>query len=52
MVTRSSRILGTVAYLTDVLGKIAGGWPKDRIAELLPHRWVQPQPPAQPDTPH
>ena len=30
-----------VAYLTDVLGKIASGWPEARIAELLPHRWVQ-----------
>ena len=30
-----------VAYLTDVLGKIAAGWPDDRIAELLPHRWVE-----------
>lgn len=30
-----------VAYLTDVLGKIADGWPQARIGELLPHRWVQ-----------
>ena len=30
-----------VAWLTDVLGKIADGWPQSRIAELLPHRWVQ-----------
>ncbi len=30
-----------VAYLTDVLGKVASGWPKSRISELLPHRWVQ-----------
>jgi transposase len=30
-----------VAYLTDVLGKIASGWPEARITELLPHRWVQ-----------
>lgn len=40
-----------VAYLNDVLGKIAGGWPKDRIAELLPHRWGPQQPPVQPDIP-
>ena len=31
-----------VAYLTDVLGKIASGWPEARVDELLPHRWVQP----------
>lgn len=30
-----------IAYLTDVLGKIAAGWPQSRIAELCPHRWVQ-----------
>ena len=30
-----------VAWLTDVLGKIAAGWPRSRISELLPHRWVQ-----------
>ena len=30
-----------VAYLTDVLGKIADGWAQARIGELLPHRWVQ-----------
>ena len=41
----------SVAYLSDVLGKIAGGWPKDRIADLLPHRWVQPKSPVQPDIP-
>lgn len=26
-------------YLTDVLRKIAGGWPQDRLEELLPDRW-------------
>ena len=30
-----------VDYLSDVLGKIASGWPQSRIAELLPHRWMQ-----------
>jgi hypothetical protein len=28
-----------LAYLTEVLPKLAGGWPKDRIRELLPDRW-------------
>src|SRR5207245_1747537 len=26
-------------YLTDLLTKLAGGWPGDRMAELLPDRW-------------
>ena len=26
-------------YITDVLRKLAGGWPQSRIDELLPHRW-------------
>jgi transposase len=32
-------------YFTDVLRKIAGGWPQNRIEELLPPRW-QPGPAA------
>jgi len=28
-----------VPYFTDVLGKLAAGWPRDRLEELLPHRW-------------
>jgi hypothetical protein len=28
-----------VAYLTDVLQKLAVGWPSERMAELLPDRW-------------
>lgn len=28
-----------VAYLTDVLQKIADGWPQSRMADLLPDRW-------------
>jgi transposase len=28
-----------VAYLTDVLQKLAEGWPSERMAELLPDRW-------------
>lgn len=32
-------------YLTDVLRKIAGGWPQRRIDELLPDRWALSQPP-------
>jgi transposase len=34
-----------LAYLTDVLAKLADGWPQRRIEELLPHRW-QPAPEA------
>jgi hypothetical protein len=26
-------------YFTDVLGKLAAGWPETRLDELLPHRW-------------
>ena len=37
-----------VAYLADVLGKIADGWPQSRIRELLPHRWVK-QPEQEPE---
>jgi len=28
-----------LAYLTDVIAKLQRGWPKSRIAELLPNRW-------------
>ncbi|HEX5752315.1 MAG TPA: transposase domain-containing protein [Archangium sp.] len=27
------------AYLTDVLEKLAGGWPQCRLEELLPPMW-------------
>ena len=30
-------------YLTDVLGKLAAGWVKDRLDELLPPRWRGPE---------
>ncbi len=33
-------------YLTDVLGKLAAGCVKDRLDELLPHRWRVPELPA------
>jgi len=29
-------------YFTDVLTKLAGGWPAARVEELLPHRWRAP----------
>jgi len=32
---------GCQGEATSVLGKIAGGWPGSRIAELPPHRWVR-----------
>jgi transposase len=31
-----------LAYATDVIVKLQGGWPKSRIAELLPDRWQPP----------
>jgi transposase len=31
-----------LAYLTDVLRKLADGWPNTQLDELLPHRWVAP----------
>jgi transposase len=30
-------------YFTDVLSKLANGWPENRLDELLPHRWREPQ---------
>jgi transposase len=32
------------AWLADVLRKLAAGWPKARLAELLPHRWTEKRP--------
>jgi transposase len=29
-------------YLTDVLGKLANGWPADKLDDLLPHKWRPP----------
>lgn len=37
-------------YLTDVLTRLANGWPQSRIDELLPGRWQAPTP-ALPSTP-
>lgn len=33
-------------YLTDVLDKLAAGWTTARLDELLPPRWVPPDPPS------
>lgn len=46
--TCALRRVEPLAYLTDVLPKLAGGWPQRRIEELLPGNW-QPGPasPAQ-----
>ena len=33
-----------LAWATDVIEKIQGGWPKDRLDELLPDRWGKPPP--------
>jgi hypothetical protein len=37
-------------YFTEVLGRLAAGWPQGRLDELLPHRWRSPEVPA-PDPP-
>jgi hypothetical protein len=44
-ITRTCALRGLepLAYLTDVLTKLAGGWPHGRIDELLPGNW-QPGP--------
>jgi transposase len=46
-ITRTCALRGVepLAYLTDILPKLAGGWPQNRIDELLPGNW---QPPAAP----
>jgi len=33
-------------YLTDVIEKLAAGWPRERLAELLPERWAKLHAPA------
>jgi transposase len=38
-------------YFTDVLGKLAAGWAKGRLDELLPPRWRLPEVPADPPDP-
>jgi len=38
------------AYLSDVLAKLAAGWPQRRLAELLPDRWAPTSPAASPGT--
>jgi hypothetical protein len=37
--TCALRAVQPLPYLTDVLRKLAAGWPKNRIDELLPDRW-------------
>jgi transposase len=47
-ITRSCALRGVepLAYLSDILPKLAGGWPRSRIDELLPGNWQPPAPPA------
>jgi len=33
------------AYITDVIARIAGGWPASRWDELMPWNWAQDEPP-------
>lgn len=44
--TCALRGVSPLPYLTDVLTKLAAGWPKERLVELLPDRW-QPEPATQ-----
>jgi hypothetical protein len=37
--TCALRRVDPLAYLTDILPKLAGGWPQSRIDELLPGNW-------------
>ncbi|MGQ0813142.1 MAG: IS66 family transposase [Gemmatimonadota bacterium] len=39
MRTSAQHRVPPLPYLTDVLRKLASGWPKDRLEELLPDRW-------------
>ena len=39
MRTCALRGVPPLPYLTDVLRKLAAGWPQSRIDELLPDRW-------------
>jgi hypothetical protein len=38
--TCALRRVDPLAYLTDILPKLAGGWPQSRIDELLPGNWL------------
>lgn len=48
-ITRTCALRGVepLAYLTDILPKLAGGWPRSRIDELLPGNWPPAAPAAQ-----
>ncbi|WP_372518262.1 transposase domain-containing protein [Polyangium jinanense] len=35
----STNSVNPLAYLTDVIGKLQSGWPKNRLDELLPNVW-------------
>jgi hypothetical protein len=39
----------TYAYLIDVFGKLASGWPASRIDELLPDHWAAARVAAEPE---
>jgi transposase len=39
-----------VAWATDVIEKLQGGWPRSRLEELLPDRWVKPSSPPDVET--
>jgi transposase len=45
---QSCRALGinTRDYLIDIISKLEAGWPAKHLAELMPHRWTPPPPPA------
>jgi len=33
--------VNSLAWATDVIGKLQEGWPKARLDELLPDRWAK-----------
>jgi transposase len=39
-----------VAWATDVIEKLQGGWPRSRLEELVPDRWVKPSSPPDVET--
>ena len=43
-ITRTCAMHGVppLPYVTDVLAKLAGGWPQSRLDELLPEHWMAP----------
>ena len=41
MRTCAQHSVAPLPYLTDVIAKLAAGWPTERLPELLPDRWAR-----------